>query len=742
MINVSNDFKIAISTVRHMTAKVVINFIDNTNKIITEEDIAVDGIEINDDTSSKVSFDVGSAIMNTATIKIVNVNDKYSMYDFTNAKLTVFIGCYINSNIEWIQRGVYLVNEPTYMQGMIVLECIDYMNKFEKTLSEAGITFPASLNAIVQNCCTSCGVSSNVSKFENMNYIVSSYDKTDKTTCREALSYVAQIAGCYARISRMGQLEFKWYDLQTINAENYDGGVYDNNTPYASGDTLDGGTYEYDNGDDADGGTFLQQKSYHHIFAYKSCNICTDDVVITGVRVKAQGTKKDYGETVIYGTEGYIIEVTNPFIEEGKAQTVANVIGPKLTGMRFRPMSLDAISDPTIEAGDFAWVTDWKQNSYPVYVTNFTYNIAKTMNIKCSAETPTHNSVQRFSEATKAYIKASSQAEAKLTDYDIAVQQLTSLMTMGFGVFKTEEEQSDGSYIYYMHDKTTLSESVNIWKMTANAFAVSSDGGVTWNAGIDSSGNAVLNILNAKGINADWLRAGTITGRNINNGNGTFSVNENGVCTANSFNSNNANITGGNININSASALGNRIGLNYNTQSTKMYPTGFTAENSASEKTSMNGNQIGLSKWDGSAYQYYILMNEAMGLYMPNKKITCLSLTQTSDEQLKKYKRVLNSKEKSLIDYLEAYTYKFKIAVTEDDRRRIGFYAQDIITAMEAAGLNPDEYTLVEKSDDDVYSVNYIELIPLMLDEIKSLKNRVYNLENNEQEEEENGYTE
>ena len=88
---------------------------------------------------------------------------------------------------------------------------------------------------------------------------------------------------------------------------------------------------------------------------------------------------------------------------------------------------------------------------------------------------------------------------------------LTSLITQSFGVYKTEEKLEDGSTIFYMHNKPTLKESDTIWKMTANAFAVSTDGGKTWNAGMDSQGNAVVNVLSAIGIRFDWARGGTLT---------------------------------------------------------------------------------------------------------------------------------------------------------------------------------------------------------------------------------------
>lgn len=118
--------------------------------------------------------------------------------------------------------------------------------------------------------------------------------------------------------------------------------------------------------------------------------------------------------------------------------------------------------------------------------------------------------------------------EKQLTEYDKAVQMLTSLITQSFGVFKTEETLEDGSAIYYLHNKPTLGESQTIWKMTAGAFSVSSDGGRTWNAGMDAEGHAVVNVLSAVGINAGWIKAGSLSADRIQGGELVLGGKENG----------------------------------------------------------------------------------------------------------------------------------------------------------------------------------------------------------------------
>lgn len=78
--------------------------------------------------------------------------------------------------------------------------------------------------------------------------------------------------------------------------------------------------------------------------------------------------------------------------------------------------------------------------------------------------------------------------------------------------------------MFYLHNKPTLEESMTIWKMTADAFAVSTDGGKTWNAGLDSEGNAVVNVLSAIGIQFDWARGGVLSLGGDNNINGQINI--------------------------------------------------------------------------------------------------------------------------------------------------------------------------------------------------------------------------
>ena len=182
------------------------------------------------------------------------------------------------------------------------------------------------------------------------------------------------------------------------------------------------------------------------------------------------------------------------------------------------------LSYPLADFMDLAYVIDRNGKVNKTILTDITFNFLGFTSLKCSAENAIRNSSKYVTSETKAIQKASAMADKKISKYDEAVQSLTALMTQGMGFFKTEKIQDDKSIVFYLHNKEKLEDSNIIWKMVGDAFAVSTDGGKTWNAGLDSNGNAVVNVLSAVGINCDWIHSGTLTLGGYNNQNGVLSM--------------------------------------------------------------------------------------------------------------------------------------------------------------------------------------------------------------------------
>lgn len=496
---------------------------DGTKLPLQNAQIWNNGYKIEDAVSGDNSFDIGSVIINKFTLVINNIYDEYSEYDFTGATVTARIGMEVSTGTEKIRRGVYTVDEPTYNGSSITLECLDNLQNLDKPYSLSKLQFPATIRTIMQDACSCCGIQMATAAFDNDSFIVDIRPDDESLTFRQVVFWCMQIACKWAKADEWGRLKVGWYDdVAYEGMRSLDGGSFDNGTPsYQSGDSFDGGTFaDYNSGDSFDGGTFADQKKYHHIYSTSSTNLCTDDVVITGVRViceEEQEVTDESGNTstqkvdVVYqsGTDGYVLTVSgNKLIQNGKGNDVAVYLGQKLIGWRFRPFNLSCLSDPSIEAGDICIISDRKGNTYKSLITNTTFQPGSYQAVSCGAETPLRNSATRFSEATQVYQELRKNLNRTKTEWEKAMKNLSDRLENSGGLYTTIEKQEDGSSVFYMHDKPLMTDSLILWKMTRDAWGVSTDGGKSWNGGMTVDGEMITKILNTIGLNADWINTG------------------------------------------------------------------------------------------------------------------------------------------------------------------------------------------------------------------------------------------
>lgn len=492
---------------------------------ISDSELWANGFEVNDSTSSNGTFTIGALIAGKLKIKLNNIYEDYSKYDFDNASVTAYVSkSFSDGTTEKLKIGEYRVSETSYDGSLITLTCLDNINNFNREY-DSNLSYPTTAYEVVRDACIKCDVPFTMARFDNSDYVINEIPSDNqKLTYGQVIAYILQLSGLWGKCGHDGELLIGWYDMSQFGSQNYNGGTFSTKTtPYSDGDSVDGGNFtDYSSGDSVDGGTFTEARNYHNIYTQKDLNVATDDVVITGVKVIVT-SKEDKAKDVnaLAGKEGYVVSISdNPFISADKAQTVANYIFKKIGGMRFRPLDAALLSTPLIESGDVALVTDRKQNTYSCFISNRTFTVGSGTKISCDAENASRNSADKFSSETKAVVQAREVAQAQLSVYDKQMQLLTQLMSQSLGLFKTEQVQEDGSIIYIMHNKSDLKSSNIQWKMTANGMAVSSDYGKTWNAGVDKDGNAIFNIMSAIGINFDWAHGGTLTLGGENNVNG------------------------------------------------------------------------------------------------------------------------------------------------------------------------------------------------------------------------------
>ena len=749
MVNTSLEYRKALyEDKRSFVPKVNILLSNGTVLELSGSQIMQGGVKIDDGVSSPGSFDIGSAVIGKLTLNINNMQDEYSDYNFTDAIVTVFVGLKLESRIEWLKKGVFNADDPTSTQSIITLECLDNMTKFDKQY-DGKLSFPANLQTIVNYCCSKCGVILNTGQFDNYTYRIekSPFGENPQVTYREILAYCAQIAGCYARCNADGRLELKWFNTAVFPALNeLDGG----NLVDYNGTNVDGGNFiNYNSGDSADGGEFSDKQPYHHVYSMSSLKIAVDDVVITGISVTATDGKNAVGETLpgetmLNGSEGYVLKIdSNPLIEYGKALSVANYLGAKIRGMKFRPLDTSCLSDPSIEAGDCAIVTDRKNNSYYCYITNLSYTMGGYESLSCDAETPARNSSQKYDQITKAAIKAREEAKKEISAYDIAVQQLNSLALNSLGYYETITREDDGSMIKYMHDKPEMKDSKVVYKRSIDGFFISLDGGENFKSGFDKYGNAVLNVIQAIGINADWIEAGriksidiegsTITGSTFKNTSGTLEISNDGWLCSQTKNKNvtltlgSAGITiRGNIEENPGEALQsyglsvydtfNDISASYDSREI------FIAKNRGP------GIELDTIFWldfkerdmqcycESSFYKHVAIFSD---LYVEGS-IKAGGIINDSDPRLKDIESHITDAEKTL-SKLETIIFRWKDG--EDKKLHMGLNADNVQKVF------GDEYGIVSEGGEGYKGVSYIEIIPLLVSAVNSHYERLERIE-------------
>lgn len=588
MINVSAACKMAIHENTKIILKGNIDFTDGEHMELSGADFMGNTFGLSQASSSTGSFEIGAAVIGKASFSLNNYDGKFDTFDFTDSIITIWVGVPLKNGLtEWIKKGVFTIEQPDTYGSTISLSAYDNLSKFEKPYSGVTTSFPATLQVILSDICLHCGVPIGFSQFDNYNFSIPARPDDSAMSCLDMVSYVAQIAGYFAMCDTDGRLKLKWYDMGVLDSTPLNGGVFDNASPYASGDNAYGGNFtDYSSGDDFFGGNFADE--YINLYAFTDFSVCTDDVVITGIKVISQ---EDEEEISIYGTEDYVLTISgNPLITNKNKNLIATYLGQRTVGMRFRPFSLQAQADPAIEPGDCCYITDRKRNIYRSVITSLNYRIGSRESLSCNAETPGRNRADHHSQLSKTVTELRKNQKKELSNYDKQVQVMNRLAINAMGFYQTVEvNPADGSQIVYMHDKPGISDSKIIYKETIDGFFLSRDGGKTYIYGRDSNGNAIVNVLSAIGIICDWIKGGTLTLGGDNNVDGACTVldaagREVARLDKSGLKTNSAEITGGSINILTDSASSSVILIRSKSGSVNMYThmgaSGFSAYSS------------------------------------------------------------------------------------------------------------------------------------------------------------------
>ena len=501
MINVSNTFKEKLQDGEQVLEVVEITFADGTTKTL-ENEIMIGSNDFSDCAESS-SFPVGATVCKTMKLELDNTEDQWKDYNFYQAKVhaylklqtsvaesaseSIWMDDFYNpildtdgNNIilsraasedryETIDKGVYTITTPEQYGEILSFTALDDMYKTNSKYYSA-LTLPQPVMALVRDACESLNIPMGFSSMAHGNVVVTAIP--DNMTFRQLIGWAAMLETANARIDNRGYLQFiKW---------NF--GAVEN-------------------------GSLVPTKLEDYV---NSPTLSSDDIVITGIRVKNKESES------LFGTAGYVLELENNLLSDSDLGTVAAWIGGNLVGAKFRNLQGDLIYNPLLEFGDMAYTFDRNGNKYLTPITDVSSPLNGITTVKTQADDPIRNSSAYMSEATKALVEARQLVKDERTEREKAVERLNNTLKTSGGLYMTVEPQDDGSNIYYAHNKPTLEESDIVWKFTAEAIGISMDGGKTYPYGLNINGELIARLLYAEGINASYINAGALVVRDAN----------------------------------------------------------------------------------------------------------------------------------------------------------------------------------------------------------------------------------
>lgn len=260
-------------------------------------------IRINGGSSSEDDFSLGSAVSRYVELEIEKTGTRFEGYEF-------FLELGLNG--EYIPMGYFTAEKPKGDEERLSITAYDRMVKTERACF---LELPDSTNtvAVLKGVGTIAGI-----EVVTEGLTAIPIKKPVGYTCREVLSYVAQLYGGFAICNRAGKIEIKSYEDNdyTVTAGRYWDSFTHNDLPFVLG----------------------------KITCY------------TGKNKKGEDISIHVGD----GVRG--IYFSNPFMD----QTALDNIWGKLRNYTYMPGSFRFLGDPRIDPWDVLTVEDRNGNSYKV----------------------------------------------------------------------------------------------------------------------------------------------------------------------------------------------------------------------------------------------------------------------------------------------------------------------------------------------------------------------------------------
>lgn len=335
--------------------------------------ISQGGLYLTDYFNKDTNIAVGDTVSCQLRMTLMNHDGALDNYDYGKFKAYLDVAANGSSSWETASLGVFYFDVPTKRKVQLVtVTARDQMQKLDAIATdwwssldfESGITLQDILNSLVTEVgVTADTITSTTLVNGTYEYTTPPVDATE-LTYRDVLAWISGAAGGIARFDRNGYLTIRFFEYAQIGSFSGDNSI----VGYAVVGTAKVGkrpdAYFHLNPNVFGGGVFSLD-----IAEYNVAQI--DKLVV-------KSAENDFGTIVGDGTNAYEM-VDNPFMYgssyddvAGRAQNVYSVISNIET---YRPISIKALADWAIEAGDIIYVfTDTETLPLPIFQQTLVWN--------------------------------------------------------------------------------------------------------------------------------------------------------------------------------------------------------------------------------------------------------------------------------------------------------------------------------------------------------------------------------
>ncbi len=184
------------------------------------DDLDIVSINLDEELFLNDSFKIGTAAMSSIELMVKYSQSALESF-IEDEEMEIEVGVEVSDGIfEFISLGYFIIEDVEKNDFDITIYANDRMVKTEKDYY-SNLTYPTTLKTIVDEICKNTGLTLSTSSFLNSDYLLKEKPDLSNYTMRTVLSYVAELAGGYARITRDGELEIFNLIISAQNTNNY-----------------------------------------------------------------------------------------------------------------------------------------------------------------------------------------------------------------------------------------------------------------------------------------------------------------------------------------------------------------------------------------------------------------------------------------------------------------------------------------------------------------------------------------